>query len=368
MKILRKIFKIIGVLLAIIIAAGILWYMLDGDYINGELKHYVGYSIIRDKYAVELVSSHRSPLDLISFKSLGNGFTSVEYEFYSEDEYDYLHQRVHSFTDSPIVYYIINDSDVHFNIGAVLCFIILLVCVYVIDKKYGLKNLDIPFIISNAFWYLLHVRLLFKDKGNIEKYRNRDTVITDKIKIKPEKHGIICIRTWKVKDGHLYSTGIGQARWDTSVLIADKIPQEDNYNGVYAIRLGADYGYMDFCSNILGVVSQQGEWIEHADGVVRAEYCEILHLILSKRLKTKADKFRATYGVPVTVTSSTIKSYHQWLYSNGGISCMLHNLSILNKGAEIVDGRESYQERTDTIQKAGSGTGIRKPAGKTAGV
>lgn len=156
--------------------------------------------------------------------------------------------------------------------------------------------------------------------------------ITNEAKIDVVKAGIIGVRAFKFlpKDGYLYSAGIGQSCWKTKTLLSNKIPTDKNGNGCYAFRT-VIINDLVYVKQVMGIVSLRGEYREHADGVIRAEQCEILHLIVDNYYEKYATKLSQYYGVPVTVTDNTLKTYNDWISSENGIECLRHNSKMLKE-------------------------------------
>lgn len=331
--VIKKTIQILLLLAILIFIIYLVFYFGAKDYLDGELHHYSGSSeITSEQVAIlgsELTIGGRYG-DLDHLEILENGNVKVDYDFYSEDSYSFLNTSEISYFDSPVVNTFLKQK---------VQWLILLgvfIAVVIIWRLAGKINLPdgAERKAVHAAWYLIHPKYLVKHQEAKGLYSSQ---IAQDINVSLNDIGIVCTRTWKYKNGYLYSAGIGQACWETKTLFANKNPDEDNKNGVYASRLGVIKYDWEFIKEIIGIVSLKGEWYEHADGVIRAERCDILHLIVSEYFRPIADKLSSVYGVPVTIADNCLNKYLNWLLKENGLACMIHNSKIMeatygNKG------------------------------------
>ena len=304
-------------------------YYLDGkDYLKGDRLHYLGTSNVTENQVVELGT--KLPIGGVYGKVTNleiqeNGLVQIDYEFYSDESYSFLAVAEFSYFDTPVVYRIKQDGAFYLKLFGFIGFVGF---ISLLINKYNRKA---PGVVSkkimNFMWHVGHPKYIMKAKEATGKYRSQ---VNSDINIKLNDQGILCSRTWKYKKGYLYSIGIGQSCWETKTLIANKNPDDDNHNGVYAERLGVvSVAEADFIKDILGIVSLKGDWCEHADRVLRAERCDILHLIISEYHRPVANELSSVYGVPVTIADNPINTYLDWLLKENGLACMIHNSKIM---------------------------------------
>lgn len=328
MKIIVKVLRVsIGVVFFAMIALFI-YYFYDKDYLEGEERHYIGTSNVTEGQVVELLGANVTVGSMYGqvsqFEILEDGIIEITYDYYSEGIYPFLVVAKYSYFDTPLVNNIKEEMGV--LLALVGCFAFMALAFWWINKR---PSTNEPSKFSRgafaAMWYLMHPKYIIGAPKAIGQYPPQ---MLSPLNIDLNDQGILCARTWKYKDGYLYSTGIGQSCWKTSTLLANRNPEENNENGIYATRLGA-MGSNEFLTDIIGIVSLKGEWCEHADGVLRAERCDILHLIVGKYHQSVSSLLSSVYGVPVTVSDNPTNKYLDWLMKENGVACMAHNLKIM---------------------------------------
>jgi hypothetical protein len=297
------------------------------DYLQGKSYHYLGTTELHDSQIPELIRSAINDIGItpVKFHESDKTNLTVTYDFYSPKEIIYLEKSEYSFFDTPYIHSLgkTNFSGLLFLFGVIILFSYFL----------GSANRKAQVVRSNILWGMYHPFVFLK--------RNRPPqslyvpVVTGKVNISHDKAGIIGVRAFKYleKDGYLYSAGAGQSCWNTKTLVSNKKPTEKNSNGCYAFRL-VILNEQVFVKLTMAIVSLKGDYCEHADGIIRSEHCEILHLIIDKYYEKYASKLSQYYGVPVTVTDNTLETYSDWLSSENGIQCLKHNTEVL-KGSDI---------------------------------
>lgn len=301
-------------------------YSTGKEYLQGKQYHYVGISEATDNQTIFLIRNFaldKSINENIYFiSSLDDGNISVSYNFYSSKEISYLSKKQFSYFDTPFL------SNIPIT-ALMIYFVVLSITIWIFSSS-NKKSIVIK---SNLMWGIYHPFTYFK------KNKPPTTLfapeVTNTINIKHNKAGIIGVRSFKYleKDGYLYSAGAGQSCWKTKILEANKIPTDKNSNGCYAFRL-VILNEAVYVKHIMAIVSLRGDYCEHADGVIRAQQCEILHLVIDEYYAKYATKLSQYYGVPVSVTDNTIRTYSDWLSSENGVECLKHNTEVM-KGSEL---------------------------------
>jgi hypothetical protein len=328
-------------------------YMGSLEYFQGREFHYAGTSNLTAVQSAQFVSDYPDvgyDSNISKFKLAEDGTVGVEYDLYSAKEWGFLEKREFSFFDSPIVGYTKELlSGEYFTSFPVLGIIVALVCfgIYTLFPNFTASVVRSIRLSAVKDGYSISSKKIQKIKAQAQ-YSPR---ITNEIDIKLTRKGVICNRTWAVKRGFLHSTGNGNLSWKSGVIFADQVPNEENQNGVYAVKLPECVG-SEF---LIGIVSITGEWLEHADMVVRGNCCEILHILLSKGLSDRAELISSYYGVPVTLCDDTRVSFYDWLISENGIECQRHNAKI---SKEVKCGNTSQSNTQREITVTGTQSGI----------
>jgi len=101
--------------------------------------------------------------------------------------------------------------------------------------------------------------------------------IPDVVSLLAGVEGVVAFRTWNVTDGKLGSMAT-RSVW-SSQMIADRIPTASNTSGLYCVKLDP-LGLMTtvsyYLGEVCGLVELRGKVLEHADGVMRAEWARII--------------------------------------------------------------------------------------------
>ena len=133
--------------------------------------------------------------------------------------------------------------------------------------------------------------------------------------------GMLALRFWHLTDGlRLGSTAVRNT-WKT-INYADKVPEENNNRGLYAILLSPSYSndcnvFYRGHNQISGIVEVRGKIIIHKDGVIRAEWARILNIMIPVRMLMPEE--RQDYGtrkhpwvtIPPKVDEYVIRNLHQ---------------------------------------------------------
>jgi hypothetical protein len=111
-------------------------------------------------------------------------------------------------------------------------------------------------------------------------------------------------------------------------MIADKVPAENNRNGIYAYQLGS---WVPTWPHHVGIVEMLDHIEVHADGVLRAEKCKILVIIVNWGRVHWAREISARYNVPVYVSNYPEQAFRTWLLGPDGIKWLNHNFNLIYK-------------------------------------
>ena len=63
---------------------------------------------------------------------------------------------------------------------------------------------------------------------------------------------------------------------------------------------------------MIGIICIGGDYIEHGDGIIRAQQGELLHLIVRKEYPAVAESLSTIYGVPVALADNPARAYRCW--------------------------------------------------------
>jgi len=121
-----------------------------------------------------------------------------------------------------------------------------------------------------------------KSLTNSVKFKNSLTSPIPPAIDRKKYNGLIAYRAWNFSFKGKLSPSIisGADTWAHAVAFSDKLPKEYNNHGLHATRLEAwrDNQYDNFIS---GLVSLHGTILEHADGILRAEYAQIACIFIN---------------------------------------------------------------------------------------
>jgi hypothetical protein len=138
-------------------------------------------------------------------------------------------------------------------------------------------------------------------------------------------NGLVGIREWTWIDDILTSRNHKYV-WNSNKMIADKIPDRNNWNGIYAYQLGA---MVPSWPHHTGIVEMLGHIEVHSDGMVRAEKCKILVIIVNWGRVEWAQGVSSRYNVPVYVSKFPEQAFREWLLGTDGIKWLNHNYNLL---------------------------------------
>ena len=137
--------------------------------------------------------------------------------------------------------------------------------------------------------------------------------------------GLVGIREWDWVDNLLTSRN-NKYIWVSSKMTADKIPAENNLNGIYAHRLGS---LVPTWPHHLGIVEMLGHIEVHSDGIIRAEQCKILVIIVNWGRKGWGKEISSRYNIPVYISNFPEQAFREWLLGSDGIKWLNHNYNLL---------------------------------------
>lgn len=327
------------VFIMVIISALFSLTPVNADYYSGKLFHYIGESNLTPQEALEIATLHSigyMDSDFNLFTINDDGSVNVDYDFYSYDTIPFLNKD-QSAIDSPWLHWFSSFFD---GFGGLLAVVMsmsifwVLIFIYFTSTPSNQRKIDYKFYA--LAWYLLHPNYLFDTEKYKENYSGADLV--NKININKEPNGILSIRTWKYEylSNTLHSTGAGNMQYKDKIAFSNKNPTEHNTNGLYSFRLGYCNTNLFNKTNILGIIEASGNYVEHADGIIRSEKLEILFILISDFYKKYASAISSRYKVPVMVCQNPILEYQRWMVSEQGIELMRHNYQIIRSSIELV--------------------------------
>lgn len=116
--------------------------------------------------------------------------------------------------------------------------------------------------------------------------------------------GMVAFRTWNVRragvdldialrygrEGGLFLGSMVMSAVWKSVMIADRVPAEDNNSGLYCVKLDP-LGLMTrasyYLGEVCGLLELRGRVLEHTDGVMKAEWARIICVFLQASERTE---------------------------------------------------------------------------------
>jgi hypothetical protein len=134
---------------------------------------------------------------------------------------------------------------------------------------------------------------------------------------------LIAQRAWSVDFGGWLKSIAQGALWK-SVMVADRVPDESNSHGLYCNTLSPvgmmvsqhNFQYLGG-DNVQGIIECKGRVVQHSDGLVRAEYAEILCLVVVAQGCSVYDVryvyMRLNY-FPIPVFVLTLSQYAEFLF------------------------------------------------------
>lgn len=140
-------------------------------------------------------------------------------------------------------------------------------------------------------------------------------------------NGIVGIRQWTYLDSILTSRN-QKYIWTSSNILADKVPTKDNQSGIYAYQLGS---MIPSWAHHIGIVEMLDHIQVHSDGVIRAEKCKILVIIVNWGNSRWAREVSSRYNIPVYIANYPGQAFQRWLLGPDGMKWLNHNYYLLNE-------------------------------------
>jgi hypothetical protein len=138
--------------------------------------------------------------------------------------------------------------------------------------------------------------------------------------------GLVGIRQWNWTESLLASRN-QKYIWTSGKIIADKIPARDNQNGIYAYQLGA---LTPTWLHHIGIVEMLDHIEVHADGILRAEKCKILVIVVNWGQAQWGREVSGRYNIPIYISNYPEQAFKEWLLGSDGIKWLNHNYNLLN--------------------------------------
>ncbi len=150
--------------------------------------------------------------------------------------------------------------------------------------------------------------------------------ILDRLVLPDTVRGIVAIRQWTWMEGVLTSRN-QKYIWTSSKMLSDKVPLKNNQNGIYAYQLGS---LVPSWPHHIGIVEMLDHIEVHADGVVRAEKCKILVIIVNWGHARWAREVSSRYNIPVYSGNYPAQIFREWLLGPDGMKWLNHNYNLLH--------------------------------------
>jgi hypothetical protein len=150
--------------------------------------------------------------------------------------------------------------------------------------------------------------------------------ILDRLVLPDTIRGMVGIRQWICVDDILTSRNKHYI-WTSNKMVADKIPTKNNRHGIYSYQLGS---VVPFWPQHIGIVEMLDHIEVHSDGVVRAEKCKILAIIVNWGHSRLAREISSRYNIPVYSSNYPILAFKEWLLGSDGIKWLNHNYNLLH--------------------------------------
>lgn len=278
-------------------------------------NHYVGempISVEQYKKITDNVELNKEK-NYITPTAEGNILT---YDFYSISKIDFLAVKPYTFVDSAFVNMIRKlIQDKFFIFMAIVYFTIYYFATY-----------------RRGWLYKVATKIRhYTEKQSDKKIPllNFHRVVATPAEIKTDgERGILAIRSWGVDKKGVLKSLVQNTKWEGNTLKTDKLPYKENTKGIYGYRLGVNLSQK---GEVMGIVSLDGEYSYHAEGIVRAEHCKILGFLMSKGLERTAKFISNEYNVPVYLAESAEVAYYDWLFSAEGQKALQHNYELLKE-------------------------------------
>lgn len=298
----------------LILVATLVWESNKTD-----LRRYIGETVITPEQYVEIVSKEDGMSKNDTFIIDGESY-NLTFDFFSEEEYDYLNKAPRSFDNNLVVVRLRQAFTKPPLLITIPLFILFFVVYYFVVNKRG----------KVYQWSTIFTHYLERQRDKQIPLTANVNIVINPTDIKMEEiSGIATVRSWKVdKKGELKSI-VQNTKWESADKIADEKPDKDGVKGIYGYRLGASIKQF---GTVMGVVELNGNYQYHAEGIVRAEHCRMLGFFMSKGLERTARFISNKYGVPVYLDDTPEVAYLGWLYSGQGLKALQHNYELLKGG------------------------------------
>lgn len=289
-------------------------------YYGKPQTHYIGEEIVTiDELVIVLQSDETLAPKYNKITAEEDGSLKFTYDFYSQEDYEFLNKNERSFGDSVFIYSLkrslTSDSTIFVALAGIAFFVLYYYAMYRRGK------------VNKFATNLIH---------RYERHRDKKMTLVDKYNIAANpsdiksngSNGIIAVRSWKVDSKGTLTSIVQETKWNGNELKSDKNPDKDGVRGIYGYRLGAN---IKQSSTVMGIVELNGRYEYHPDGIVRAEHCKMLGFFMSNGLERTAKFISNKYNTPVYLDESSEVAYLSWLYSEEGQKALQHNYELLKE-------------------------------------
>jgi hypothetical protein len=150
--------------------------------------------------------------------------------------------------------------------------------------------------------------------------------VLDKLVLPDTVKGLVGIRQWTWNGSTLTSRN-QKFIWNSNKMLADSIPNKSNNYGIYAYQLGS---LIPAWYHHIGIVEMLEHIEVHSDGVMRAEKCKILAIIVNWGNSVWATEVSSQYHIPVYISNYPGLAFKRWILGPDGMKWLNHNFNLLN--------------------------------------
>jgi len=310
-KIVVTLFITFGYFTPVLLLINIL-FMATAD----SFLYYGESDITPEQYTQISVDNYLAGLDNTIFEN-EEGELKFKYDFYSDEEYEYLESQPLTFWNTPFIHeFFTMDS---WATVVIILFIPIIIVFGIWISKNQRRFDDWSKKVNLRFEKVQDAKVPEIQNGNILNNANQLSLLNIK--------GILCARSWKVNKQYNLKSIVQDTIWETKELSADKLPKKESMDGVYGYRLGASIHQKD---KVMGIVELDGKYEYHTD-IIRAEHCKIHGLFMSKGRSRLARQVSFKYGLPIYLSDDSETAYLEWLFSQNGQDSLQHNFELMKE-------------------------------------
>jgi hypothetical protein len=155
--------------------------------------------------------------------------------------------------------------------------------------------------------------------------------VLDNLVLPDTIRGLVGIRQW-TWNGSILTSRNQKYIWTSGKMTADRIPDRNNNYGIYAYQLGS---MIPPWHHHIGIVEMLEHIEVHSDGVLRAEKCKILAIIVNWGNSAWAREVSSQYHVPVYIANYPQTAFRRWILGPDGMKWLNHNFNLLQDGGKF---------------------------------